>query len=185
MMGGDIRAVSRPGQGSLFTVRLPLARPRRDRRDAQARETSAAADFQAWTGAAGRRLQILLAEDHDINQRVIELMLQPLGVALTTVEDGAQAVSACQARGFDVVLMDMQMPVMDGLAATRAIRAHEQERPGRPRTPIIMLSANAMRQHGEEAKAAGADLHLAKPVTPARLLQALSDVVGGGVATAA
>jgi PAS domain S-box-containing protein len=185
MMGGDIRAVSRPGQGSRFTVRLPLARPRRDRRDAQARETSAAADFQAWTGASGRRLQILLAEDHDINQRVIELMLQPLGVALTTVEDGAQAVSACQARGFDVVLMDMQMPVMDGLAATRAIRAHEQERPGRPRTPIIMLSANAMRQHGEEAKAAGADLHLAKPVTPARLLQALSDVVGGGVATAA
>jgi CheY-like chemotaxis protein len=81
--------------------------------------------------------------------------------------------------------MDMQMPVMDGLAATRAIRAYELGCADRLRTPIIMLSANAMRQHSEEATAAGADLHLAKPVTPARLLQAVSEFVGGAAANAA
>jgi CheY-like chemotaxis protein len=73
--------------------------------------------------------------------------------------------------------MDMQMPVMDGLAATRAIRLAEAARPERARTPVIMLSANAMRQHREEALAAGADLHLAKPVTAASLLGAVGQAL--------
>ena len=71
------------------------------------------------------------------------------------------------------VLMDMQMPVMDGLAATRALREIEQGDPGRRRTPIIMLSANAMSQHREEAADAGADQHLAKPITPGALMAAI------------
>ncbi|MDD3838410.1 MAG: response regulator, partial [Phenylobacterium sp.] len=78
---------------------------------------------------------------------------------------------------FDLVLMDMQMPVMDGLAATRAIRDFEAARPDRVRTPIVMLSANAMQQHKDEAIAAGADRHLAKPVTPAGLLGAVAGVL--------
>jgi PAS domain S-box-containing protein len=176
-MGGEISASSTPGRGSLFRVTLPLARSGPPGRGAQARDkTAALADLGAR--AAQGRLEVLLAEDHEINRRVIELILQPIGARLTQVEDGAQAVEACRRRRFDLVLMDMQMPVMDGLTATRAIRAREAETPGAGRTPIIMLTANAMRQHSEEARAAGADLHLAKPVTPASLLEAVAGLVG-------
>ena len=111
------------------------------------------------------------------NRRVVELVLEPAGATLTKAENGAEALRAFMAAEFDVVLIDMQMPLMDGLAATRAIRDFEATRPARRRTPIIMLSANAMLQHREEALAAGADLHLAKPVTPASLLGAVSDVL--------
>jgi CheY-like chemotaxis protein len=128
---------------------------------------------------------VLLAEDHAVNQRVVEMILGPAGVTLTKVEDGAQALRAFMAEAFDLVLMDMQMPVMDGLAATRAIRAFEAGTPTRRRTPILMLSANAMLQHREEAIAAGADLHLAKPVTPASLLGAVSRALDPSTTAAA
>jgi two-component system, sensor histidine kinase len=171
LMGGEIDVTSAPGRGSCFRVRLPLRRleaPRLDR-------APAAADLSLAAGASG--LRVLLAEDHEINRRVVELILGPLGVALTTAVNGAEAVGACEAGAFDLVLMDMQMPVMDGLAATRAIRLAEAAWPERVRTPIIMLSANAMRQHREEALAAGADLHLAKPVTAASLLGAVGQAL--------
>ena len=174
MMGGTLTATSVPGRGSTFRMELPLAHSR----------PGLAGPAGARVGGGSRELaarldraRVLLAEDHPINRRVIELILAPLGVELTTVEDGARAVEACRACAFDLVLMDMQMPVLDGLAATRAIRAHEAGTAGRPRTPIVMLSANAMRQHAEEARAAGADLHLAKPVRPAALLEAVAQVL--------
>ena len=78
---------------------------------------------------------------------------------------------------FDLVLMDMQMPIMDGLSATRGIRGYERSRPDLPRTPIIMLSANAMSQHRLDALAAGADLHIPKPVTAAALLSGIREVL--------
>jgi CheY-like chemotaxis protein len=114
-------------------------------------------------------LRILLAEDHVINQRLVEVMLGPLGVSLTKAQNGDEALRAYMAEDFALVLMDMQMPVMDGLAATRAIRDFETTLPNRRRTPIIMLSANAMQHHVHEAIAAGADFHLAKPVSVASL----------------
>lgn len=177
MMDGAITATSQPGQGSTFEVRLPL--PRRwslaDYDGARAAAPGPLAAPGAGEGAQLDALRVLLAEDHPINRRVVELILEPLGAVLTTVETGADAVSAFAAGGVDLVLMDMQMPGMDGLAATRAIRELEAaEAPGRARTPIIMLSANAMRQHEEEAHAAGADLHLAKPVTAAGLIAAVA-----------
>ena len=118
-------------------------------------------------------MRLLLAEDHPVNQRVVQAILEASGIELVTVEDGAQAVERFAAGPFDAVLMDMQMPVMDGLAATRALREIEQGDPGRRRTPIIMLSANAMSQHREEAADAGADQHLAKPITPGALMAAI------------
>jgi len=102
------------------------------------------------------------------------VILGPMGVRLTKAETGDEALRAYKTEDFALVLMDMQMPVMDGLAATRAIRAFEATRPNRQRTPIIMLSANAMRQHVDEAIAAGADFHLAKPVSLASLRGAVA-----------
>jgi len=94
------------------------------------------------------------------------------------VEDGAAAVDAVRRRpgGFDVVLMDMQMPVMDGLTATRALRRLEAAE-GWPRLPVIMVSANAMPSHLTESLAAGADLHLAKPLTAQSLVDSLETVL--------
>ena len=120
-------------------------------------------------GARMRPLRILLAEDHPTNQRVVQLILASQDAELVTVEDGRQAVAAFAGGGFDIVLMDMQMPHMDGLAATRAIRAWEAENDLAP-TPIVMLSANAMAEHQQEAMLAGANLHVAKPITAASLL---------------
>ena len=124
----------------------------------------------------GRR--VLLAEDHPVNRRVVELILAPFEVELTVAEDGRQALGRLAEGRFDLVLMDMQMPVLDGLAATRQLRAREAAF-GLPRTPVLILSANAMRQHREEAAAAGADRHVAKPVTAQVLLEALAETLGG------
>ena len=130
---------------------------------------------QSMTAQDGPR--VLLAEDHPVNQRVVQLILAEQVSSIHTVEDGAVALAAFQNGEFDLVLMDMQMPVMDGLEATRAIRAFERTRPDRPRTPVIMLSANAMRQHYEDSLAAGADLHLPKPITAAALLAGMESVL--------
>jgi PAS domain S-box-containing protein len=173
MMGGEIDAQSAVGRGSLFRVTIPLARKQTlDAYDAGL--TSVRPDPALASGGhmADRdgALRILLAEDHPTNQKVVELILAPHGVELTIVENGAEAVEAMRNGGFDLVLMDMQMPVMDGLAATRAIRRYEESLAERRRTPIVMLSANAMSQHRLDALAAGADLHVAKPVTAASLI---------------
>lgn len=170
MMGGEIRAASEPGRGSEFEVKLPLPR---HRAVMDATPADAACDA-AELVLEGGTLRVLLAEDHIINQRLVEAILVPMGVSLTITENGDAALSAYRAGEFALVLMDMQMPVMDGLAATKAIRDFETAHPSRRRTPIVMLSANAMRQHVDEAIAAGADFHIAKPVTLASLRGAVA-----------
>ena len=118
-------------------------------------------------------LHILLAEDHPTNQRVVRLILEAVGVELTVVENGALAVEAFARQRFDLVLMDMQMPEMDGLTATAELRALEATA-GAVRTPIIMLTANALDEHVAASLAAGADLHLSKPLRAAELLDAIA-----------
>jgi CheY-like chemotaxis protein len=178
-MGGDIAVHSSPGVGSSFRVEIPLPRTmsiadyRRQRAGAKAGGSKAAAFAPRL-----KKLEILLAEDHPINQRVVQLILQPMGVALTVVGNGQEAVEACEARRFDLILMDMQMPVMDGLAATRAIRERERAT-GAAATPIAMFSANAMDEHLSLAAAAGADHHIAKPITPERLLAGIDRALNG------
>ena len=178
MMGGAIEARSEPGQGSCFRIALPMPRSRSlaDYDAGAARRPEA--DAEALSAERLAKLRVLLAEDHPVNQRVVQLILAPLGTELTIVENGRAAVEAARHGTFDVILMDMQMPEMDGLAATRAIRALEQDG-GLPRIPLVMLSANAMRQHQEDARAAGADQHLAKPFTPTSLIEALLHVTRG------
>jgi PAS domain S-box-containing protein len=174
MMGGEISAVSTPGVGSRFTVSLPLARIE----PAQAADIPDTPDVQTIPIAhADLPLRVLLVEDHPTNQRVAQLILASQGAETITVGDGIEALDAFKTGTFDVVLMDMQMPRMDGLAATRAIRALEAES-GLARTPIIMLSANALTEHREQTLEAGADLHVSKPITAANLLAGIQAAVG-------
>ena len=169
MMGGEVDCDSTPGVGSVFYAELPMMLT-----EAPAQGQAAEA-LGAGDGASGRALKILLADDHPTNRKVCELILAQIGVELTSVEDGAQALDAFISGHFDVVLMDMQMPVMDGLAATRAIREREKTM-GLPRTPVFMLTANALAEHIEASRLAGADLHITKPITSAALLTALSQL---------
>ena len=169
LMGGEIEARSSPGEGATFTVLLPLPQ-------VAARLADATVEAAAPTELPG--LQVLLAEDHPTNQRVVRLILEAVGVELTVVENGALALEAFALQRFDVVLMDMQMPEMDGLTATTQLRALEAAT-GAVRTPVIMLTANALDEHMRASLAAGADLHLCKPLRAAELLDAIAAMTCG------
>ena len=189
MMGGSIDTESAAGEGSRFCVTLPLTRAcSLEAYDAEQAEqrlvVGAVGAEEDPILAALKGLRVLLADDHPINQRVVQLILEPFQVEVTTVENGQEALDAFQAGRFDLVLMDMQMPVMDGLAATRALRSCEAGDPDRERTAVIMLSANAMRQHRLDAEAAGADLHVPKPVTAQRLIEGMLEAIEISFATA-
>ncbi|MBS0334037.1 MAG: response regulator [Proteobacteria bacterium] len=183
LMGGEISARSEPGQGSVFRVELPLTRSAPlEAYDARRRTAEAPRAAAIAVPVREAPLRILLAEDHPTNQRVVQLILAPYEAEVVVVENGRDAVEAMTAGAYDLVLMDMQMPVMDGLAATRAIRDAEQAHGRGERTPIIMLSANAMQQHRLDAIDAGADLHLAKPITAAALVAAIAEALTAAAA---
>lgn len=165
MMGGDLDCESEPGGGSAFILTLPM-------KIAAAPGPVAAVAEHGPSTSAGRR--ILVADDHPTNRKVVELILAQADVKLTMVEDGAQALAAARSQPYDLILMDMQMPVMDGLTAVREIRLHEATM-GLERTPIVMLTANALPEHIAGAREAGADLHLAKPFNAAELLGLVTD----------
>jgi signal transduction histidine kinase/ActR/RegA family two-component response regulator len=169
LMNGGLDCQSVPGAGSRFWFEAPF----------QPAETPAEPQRGAEPGAPeARAARVLVADDHTTNQTVVRLMLEHFGVEVVVVDDGAQAVAALEAEPFDAVLMDMQMPVMGGLEATRLIRSYER-RTGKRRTPILMLSANALAEHREAGRAAGADGHVTKPVTVAGLMTALNAVLAG------
>lgn len=165
LMGGVLDADGMEGRGASFWFDLPL----------MPAELAEAADPATPVQAPDRLLRVLLADDHPTNRKVIELMLQDLA-DVTSVENGAEALMALGADNFDIVLMDMQMPVMDGLEATRRIR-ETQAAMGQAPVPLIMLTANALPEHVAASHAAGADRHLEKPVTLAGLLEAMNDVL--------
>src|SRR5690606_20223980 len=121
-------------------------------------------------------VRVLLADDNATNRKVVELMLGAAGVEVVSVENGAEAVEACRRASFDVVLMDLRMPVMDGLAAIRTIRADEARLSG-GRLPIIVLSANASPEDRRNSAEAGADRHLPKPIVAETLFGAMGEVL--------
>ncbi|HEX3408536.1 MAG TPA: ATP-binding protein, partial [Caulobacteraceae bacterium] len=166
LMNGAVDCESAPGAGSRFWFEAPFV-------DADAPQTDLApcADDDGMV-AQDRAIRVLVADDHATNQLVVRMMLEQFGIEAIVVDDGAQAFEAVKRERFDAVLMDMQMPVMDGLEATRRIRRLEAVTG--VRTPILMLSANALAEHREAGRAAGADAHVAKPVTVAGLMGALN-----------
>ena len=172
LMGGEIKVESRYGDGSIFIVRLPLAKVG----EALAPQFAAPPAPSPQTEAALPRVRVLAAEDNSVNQLVLKTLLHQIGVDPHVVDNGEQAVEAWKAAPWDVILMDMQMPVMDGLTATRAIREAEAAM-GRARTPIIALTANAMSHQIELCRAAGMDGHVAKPIEAARLFAALESAL--------
>ena len=164
LMGGTIEARSVAGQGSTFSFEVTLA--------PAVLEPVEPAESPEWTG---QPLRILLAEDHPVNRRVVELILEPVGIEVCSVENGELAVAEAAAGSFDLVLMDMQMPVMDGLEAVRRIRGREGE-VGLPPVPICMLTANALPHFQAEALEAGADGFLTKPISAMVLIQKVAQL---------
>ncbi|HTI67994.1 MAG TPA: ATP-binding protein [Caulobacteraceae bacterium] len=173
-MGGLLDAYSQPGCGAVFSLNLELSRVAGEA--AEAAPVPLPADVQPAVAGPARPPhgpRILLAEDHPTNRKVVELILGSAGVELVSVENGALALAAATDQVFDLILMDMQMPVMDGLTAIRAIRAHERAN-GSPPTPIVALTANAMPEHARASQQAGATDHVTKPVSAKVLLDAVA-----------
>ena len=172
LMGGSITATSAVDQGSTFTLDLPLQRIG----DAQA-VARVAEEFGA-ARAAKREIRVLAAEDNPTNQLVLKTLLHQIGVEPTLVDNGRMAVEAWEAGEFDVILMDVQMPELDGPAAARLIRSKEAAA-GLSAIPIIALTANAMAHQIEAYLEAGMDMAVTKPIDVAKLFAALDAVLEG------
>jgi CheY-like chemotaxis protein len=167
LMGGTLGCDSVIGQGATFWFELVLPRA-----EALPEESEIASP-----GTLEAPMRLLLVEDVAVNRELITTLLAPFEVEIEACENGELAVEAMARGGFDLVLMDVQMPVMDGLTATRAIRALPQAHART--TPIIAMTANVLPDQVARCLEAGMDDHIGKPISPAALLGALSRWAGG------
>jgi CheY-like chemotaxis protein len=168
MMGGQIGVHSTPGQGSVFYFSVVLD-------TARAPETLPAA--LAPLARPIRALRVLVVEDHPINQQLAQRMLEKAGHEVHLALSGEEGIAQWRSLKPDLILMDMQMPVMDGLQATRAIRAEELASGRTEHVPIIAMTANAFAEDRQMCLDAGMDGYLSKPVKPDVLNQAIADCV--------
>ena len=163
MMGGEFSVRSEPGRGAIFSFTMDLA---------VAGEQFGQAEDDTSEGLRGLHLEgkrILVAEDNDINQLLMEELLASTGAEVSLVENGLLAVEAAKTGTFDLVLMDMQMPVMGGIQASKEIRIFAS----RDELPIVAVTANAMKEDKELGVAAGLNDYITKPIDPQQLIMAL------------
>ncbi len=166
MMDGSIAVSDNPGGGSVFRFQLQLA-PAANTEGASARPSAAGKSTAPET-----QLRILLVDDSEDNRLLVQSFLKRQPYEIHAAEDGAEAVRKFAAHSYDLVLMDMQMPVLDGVSATRQIRELETAEQ-RHRTPIVALTAYALQKEKERSLAAGCDAHLSKPINKRTLLEAI------------
>ena len=172
LMGGSVRVESELGKGSTFTAFLQIPRLR----DATDTLRVVNDDEPVASQEIVQSLRVLAAEDNLVNQLVLRTLMEQFGITLTVVDNGKLAVEAWESQTWDIILMDMQMPVMGGVEASRFIR--EQERAtGRAKTPIIAVTANAMTHHMSEYESAGINGVVSKPIKADALANVLIKVL--------
>jgi CheY-like chemotaxis protein len=170
MMGGEITVQSEPGAGSRFEFSLRMALPG---------EEEPAPSPPPDSRMAGEGRTILLAEDNKVNQEFLRSFLTEAGHRLRIAESGREAIEALASERFDLVVMDVQMPELDGLEATRLIRAHDGSRYD-PSIPIVALTAMAMEGDRERMLEAGMDAYMTKPVDIGEMLEVIEDLMENG-----
>jgi len=164
LMGGTIAVESKPGEGTRFRFTVPMG---------HAQEPAAPRAAPPPVVCAGSQLSVLVAEDNVVNQKVVLMLLKKLGVNADLVADGAQAIEAVLGNRYDLVLMDVQMPEVDGLAATREIRSRLPS----DRQPVIFgLTAHATTEYRDICLAAGMNGYLTKPLEPQKLRDLIADL---------
>ena len=169
-MGGAIKAESVEGEGTTFTVILPLARL------GDVPEAPIVSAIEPAVDSDQPPLRVLAAEDHPVNQLVLRTLLGQFGVEVTMTGNGEEVLAQFKEQDWDIVLMDVQMPIMDGPSATRAIREFERQQ-GRKATPILALTANAMTHQLDEYRQAGCNGHVSKPIDASDLIASMSRVL--------
>ena len=171
LMGGRLEVDSQPGIGSCFHFTLPCLLDAADQAMPEAgqdRPHQPTGGLASTAPTANAGPAILLVEDNPVNQKLAKVLLERRGYQVTIAENGQQALAAIARQPFEIVLMDMQMPVMGGVEATQRIRQRETEQ-GLPRLPIVAMTANAMQGDRETCLAAGMDDYLTKPIKAADL----------------
>jgi CheY-like chemotaxis protein len=175
MMGGDIAVFSRPGHGSVFTFTF-LADPPVGAAEADAEDRPTSSGATHLRGA-----RVLLTDDNAVNRQVVRMFIQPQGAVITEACNGLEALQALAREPFDLVLLDVHMPIMDGIEAVRRIRASKD---AWRNLPVIALTADAMAGDRERLIGLGMSAYVSKPIDQAELLSTISRALGAAAPAA-